>query len=211
MRGKQLHLRLRPPPIRAVLRACYFRLEHRTGTLCPPTWLSPKLLERRGAASDLEMVARDGAAVVRRRRGPGIQGMPLAHLAPGRGGRQSGGRGFGRGVEVAVYGASAGMDEFRMFYFEEPWRYISPTCSRLQRSRASDRNPELRGAHIRHLVAFIPGQGQSPARSSQRPALPWTGAKSIVAIGRRQVGLKGYAWRDFVPRPEASRPEVTWR
>jgi hypothetical protein len=38
--------------------------------------------------------------------------------------------------------------------------------------------------------------GQAPAQ-----ALPWTRADSIVAIGTRQIGLKGYAWRDFMPRP----------
>ena len=56
-----------PPPdsaraqIRAVLRAFYFHLEHQNWDALSTYVLSPKLLERRGAPSDLEMVTRDRA------------------------------------------------------------------------------------------------------------------------------------------------------
>ena len=98
-----------PPPdsarvqIRAVLRAFYFYLAHQNWEALSTYVLSPKLLECRGGPSDLEMVTRRPGPRPRiGARGPGVRGMPFAHLAPGRGGRHSFGRGLGRGVGVAV-------------------------------------------------------------------------------------------------------------
>jgi hypothetical protein len=120
-----------PPPdsaraqIRAVLRAFYFHLEHQNWDALSTYVLSPKLLERRGAPSDLEMVTRD--------RG---RGRASAHADPASGAcpsrtsphvEEAAIRLDGDWAEVSVSrcsGASAGVDEFRMLYFEERWRFI---------------------------------------------------------------------------------------
>jgi hypothetical protein len=61
------------------------------------------------------------------------------------------------------------------------------------------------GRRVR-LVAFILATFiVLPGRATGQ-ALPWTRADSIVAIGRGQIGLKGYAWRDFMPRPGGKPP-----
>jgi GNAT superfamily N-acetyltransferase len=57
----------------------------------------------------------------------------------------------------------------------------------------------LRAAFIVTTFNLLPGRATGQA-------LPWTRADSIVAIGRGQIGLKGYAWRDFMPRPGGKPP-----
>jgi hypothetical protein len=108
-----------------VLRAFYFHLEHQNWDALSTYVLSPKLLERRGAPSDLEMVTRD--------RG---RGRASAHADPASGAcpsrpspqvEEADVRLDGDWAEVSVSrcsGASAGVDEFRMLYFEERWRFI---------------------------------------------------------------------------------------
>ena len=120
-----------PPPdsaraqIRAVLRAFYFHLEHQNWDALSTYVLSPKLLERRGAPSDLEMVTRDrgrgrasahadaGSAACPSRTSPQVEEAAI--------------RLDGDWAEVSVSrcsGAAAGVDEFRMLYFEQRWRFI---------------------------------------------------------------------------------------
>jgi hypothetical protein len=111
--------------IRAVLRAFYYNLEHRNWEALSPYVLSPKLLERRGAPSDLAMVTRD--------RG---RGRASAHAEPASDAcasrtspqvEQADIQLDGDWAEVSVSrcsGASAGVDEFRMLYFEQRWRFI---------------------------------------------------------------------------------------
>jgi hypothetical protein len=50
------------------------------------------------------------------------------------------------------------------------------------------------------LVAFILAVPNLLPGQTTGPGLPWTRADSIVVIGRGQIGLKSYAWRDFMPR-----------
>ena len=113
------------PQIRAVLRAFYYHLEHQNWEALSTYVLSPKLLERRGAPSDLQMVTRD--------RG---RGRASAHAEPGSTAcasatspqvEQAAIRLDGDWAEVSVSrcsGAAAGVDEFRMLYFEDRWRFI---------------------------------------------------------------------------------------
>ena len=111
--------------IRAVLRAFYLNLATQNWDALAAYVLSPKLLERRGAPGDLQMVARDRA------RG---RGSPPAVAAP----RtcpasassmidQAAIRLDGDWAEVSVprcSGPSPGVDEFGMLYFEQRWRFI---------------------------------------------------------------------------------------
>jgi hypothetical protein len=111
--------------IRGVLRAFYLHLESRDWEALSPYVLSPKLLERRGAPGELEMVTRD------RTRG---RGASHAATAPGTCPAARPAlvdkaviRVDGDWAEVSVprcSGASAGVDELRMLYFEERWRFI---------------------------------------------------------------------------------------
>jgi hypothetical protein len=111
--------------IRAVLRAFYFNLEHQNWEALSTYVLSPKLLERRGAPSDLEMVTRD-----RGRRRASAHADALSRACPARTSPQveeADIRLDGDWAEVSVSrcsGASAGVDEFRMLYFEQRWRFI---------------------------------------------------------------------------------------
>jgi hypothetical protein len=110
--------------IRAVLRAFYLHLENQNWEALSAYVLSPKLLERRGAPSELQRVARDRA-----------RGRASSHA--GAASRRCSGssadvneaaiRLDGDWAEVSVprcKGAAAGVDEFRMLYFEERWRFI---------------------------------------------------------------------------------------
>jgi hypothetical protein len=111
--------------IRTVLRAFYFNLEHQNWDALSAYVLSPKLLERRGGPADLQRVARD--------RGRG-RGSSHAAAAPTSCPSSTSPtvdeaaiRLDGDWAEVSVprcSGASSGVDEFRMLYFEERWRFI---------------------------------------------------------------------------------------
>ncbi len=111
--------------IRAVLRAFYLHLENRNWEALSAYVLSPKLLERRGAPDDLQRVGRDRA-----------RGRGSSHAAAG---PMSCPRGSSPRVDAAVIGldgdwaevsvprcsgATPGVDELRMLYFEERWRFI---------------------------------------------------------------------------------------
>ena len=111
--------------IRSVLRAYYMHFESRNWDALSPYVLSPKLLERRGAPGQVEAVARD------RTRGRGAShpasaprtcsGKPSASVD------EATIHVDGDWAEVAVprcSGAAAGVDELRMLYFEERWRFI---------------------------------------------------------------------------------------
>jgi hypothetical protein len=111
--------------IRAVLRAFYLNLANQNWDALAAYVLSPKLLERRGAPGDRQMVVRDRTRV---------RGSPPAVAAPqtcpssaspmiGEGAIRL----DGDWAEVSVprcNGTSPGVDEFGMLYFEERWRFI---------------------------------------------------------------------------------------
>lgn len=112
--------------IRTVLRGFYSNLESRNWDALAAYVLSPKLLERRGAAGDSQIVARDrtrtrassrvAAAPVRC---PSSSSSPMID--------QAAIQLDGDWAEVSVprcRGGSAGTDEFRLLYFEERWRFI---------------------------------------------------------------------------------------
>ena len=111
--------------IRAVLRAFYLHLENQNWDALSPYVLSPKLLERRGGPGDVQMVTKD------RTRGRGSShaastpttcpSKPSALID------EAAIRLDGDWAEVSVprcSGSSAGVDELRMLYFEERWRFI---------------------------------------------------------------------------------------
>ncbi|HWN18061.1 MAG TPA: hypothetical protein VNO19_03995 [Gemmatimonadales bacterium] len=111
--------------IGAVLRAFYLNFGNRNWDALASYVLSPKLLERRGAPGEHQMVARD------RTRG---RTPPPAPAAPGTCPSSASPmideaaiRLDGDWAEVSVArcsGPSAGVDEFGMLYFEERWRFI---------------------------------------------------------------------------------------
>jgi hypothetical protein len=111
--------------IRAVLRAFYLHLENQNWEALSPYVLSPKLLERRGSPEDVQMVARDRA----RSRG-GSHAVPRPRTCPAKPSAlidEAVIRLDGDWAEVSVprcSGATAGVDELRMLYFEERWRFI---------------------------------------------------------------------------------------
>jgi hypothetical protein len=108
-----------------VLRAFYLNLENKNWEALSAYVLSPKLLERRGAPGDLQMVARD------RGRGRGSSHaaaapVPCPSSTPAAV-EEAAIRLDGDWAEVSVprcSGTSGGGDEFRMLYFEERWRFI---------------------------------------------------------------------------------------
>ena len=111
--------------IRSVLRAYYLNLANQNWDALAAYVLSPKLLERRGAPGDLQMVARDRMRA---------RGSPDAAAAP-RGCPSSASpmideaviRLDGDWADVSVprcSGASPGVDQFGMLYFEQRWRFI---------------------------------------------------------------------------------------
>jgi hypothetical protein len=111
--------------IRAVLRAFYLNLASQRWDALAAYVLSPKLLERRGAPADLQMVARDRA---RGRGSPPAQAAP--RTCPSSDSPmidQAAIRLDGDWAEVSVprcSGAAPGVDEFGMLYFERRWRFI---------------------------------------------------------------------------------------
>jgi hypothetical protein len=111
--------------IRSVLRAFYLNFASQNWDALAAYVLSPKLLERRGAPGDRQLVARD------RSRG---RGSPAAVAAP-RACPSSASPMIddavigldGDWADVSVprcSGASPGVDQFGMLYFEQRWRFI---------------------------------------------------------------------------------------
>jgi hypothetical protein len=111
--------------IRVVLRAFYLHLENQNWDALSPYVLSPKLLERRGGPGDVQKVTKDRT----RGRGSSHAGStpttcpskPSALID------EAAIRLDGDWAEVSVprcSGSSAGVDELRMLYFEERWRFI---------------------------------------------------------------------------------------
>lgn len=110
--------------IRSVLRAFYLNLANRNWDALAAYVLSPKLLERRGAPGELQLVARD------RTRGRGSPSVAAPRACP------SGASPMiddavigldGDWADVSVprcSGASPGVDQFGMLYFEQRWRFI---------------------------------------------------------------------------------------
>jgi hypothetical protein len=111
--------------IRAVLRAFYLNLENQNWDALSGYVLSPKLLERRGAPGDLQMTARNRA---RDRGSSHAVTAPIpcpSSTSPGV--ERAAIRLDGDWAEVSVprcSGASLGVDEFRLLYFEDRWRFI---------------------------------------------------------------------------------------
>ena len=111
--------------IRAVLRAFYLNLANQNWEALSAYVLSPKLLERRGAPGDLQMVTKDRA------RGRGSSHATAAPMrCPSSASPavdEAAIRVDGDWAEVSVprcRESSSGADEFRMLYFEGRWRFI---------------------------------------------------------------------------------------
>jgi len=110
--------------VRSVLRAFYFHLAARDWDGLAAYVLSPKLLERRGAAGELETVTRD------RRRGRGSPALMAPPSCPSSASPmidEAAIRLDGDWAEVSVSrcsGRSPLVDEFGMLYFEHRWRFI---------------------------------------------------------------------------------------
>jgi hypothetical protein len=111
-----------PVQIRAVLRAYYLNLANQNWDALSTYVLSPKLLERRGGPGDVQMVTRDrtrGRGSSHAAAGPlSCSSSPVDDAAI---------RIDGDWAEVSVprcRGTSSGVDEFRMLYFENRWRFI---------------------------------------------------------------------------------------
>lgn len=111
--------------IRGVLRAFYLHLQNQNWEALSAYVLSPKLLERRGTPEELELVtkgrsrARGSSPSAPAPRTCASNTSPMideaAILVDG------------DWAEVSVprcSGTSPGVDEFRMLYFEERWRFI---------------------------------------------------------------------------------------
>ena len=111
--------------IRGVLRAFYMHLEHRNWDALSPYVLSPKLLERRGDAGDAHASTKDRT---RGRDSSHAASRPKACPAsPSARIDDASIRIDGDWAEVSVprcRGDSGGVDELRMLYFEERWRFI---------------------------------------------------------------------------------------
>jgi hypothetical protein len=102
--------------IRSVLRAFYLHLESQNWEALSPYVLSPKLLERRGAARARGRGSSHAASTPRQ-----CPAKPAASID------EAAIRLDGDWAEVSVprcSGALAGVDELRMLYFEERWRFI---------------------------------------------------------------------------------------
>ena len=111
--------------VRLVLRAFYRNLASRDWDALAAYVLSPKLLERRGAPGDLQLVTRDRN---RSRRAPAATVAPPA-CPSGASPMIDEAAIFldGDWAEVSVprcSGASPGVDQFGMLFFERRWRFI---------------------------------------------------------------------------------------
>jgi len=111
--------------VRSVLRAFYLHLENHNWQALSAYVLSPKLLERRGAPGDSQAVTKD------RLRGKGAShALATPRTCPAKPAAsvdEAAIRLDGDWAEVSVprcSGDSAGVDEFRLLYFEERWRLI---------------------------------------------------------------------------------------
>jgi hypothetical protein len=112
--------------IRTVLRGFYSNLESRNWDALAAYVLSPKLLERRGAAGDSQLVARDRT---RTRASSRVAAAPVRCTSSGSSPMidQADIQLDADWAEVSVprcRGGSAGTDEFRLLYFEQRWRFI---------------------------------------------------------------------------------------
>ena len=111
--------------IRAVLRAFYLNLANKNWDALAAYVLSPKLLERRGAPGDLQVVARDRT---RGRVSPAALATP--QVCPSSASPmidEAVIRVDGDWADVSVSrcsGVSPGVDQFGMLYFEHRWRFI---------------------------------------------------------------------------------------
>jgi len=111
--------------VRSVIRAFYRNLEAQDWDALAAYVLSPKLLERRGAAADSQLVLRDrtrsrtvASAVAPPSSCPSRSSPMIDDAAI---------RVDGDWAEVSVprcSGTVPGVDEFRLLYFEERWRFI---------------------------------------------------------------------------------------
>ena len=110
--------------IRVVLRAFYLHLENQNWEALSPYVLSPKLLERRGSPED--QMATKGRP--RSRGASHTASRPrICPAKPSALIDEAAIRLDGDWAEVSVprcSGATAGVDELRMLYFEERWRFI---------------------------------------------------------------------------------------
>jgi hypothetical protein len=111
--------------IRSVLRAFYLNLANQNWDALAAYVLSPKLLERRGAPGDLQLVARD------RTRGRGSRPAVAApRVCPSSASPMIDDAVIGLDgdwADVSVprcSGPSPGVDQFGMLYFEQRWRFI---------------------------------------------------------------------------------------
>ena len=111
--------------IRSVLRAFYLNLANQNWDALAAYVLSPKLLERRGAPGDLQLVARDRT---RGRGSPAAVAAPRACPSSASPMTDDAVIGLdGDWADVAVprcSGPSPGVDHFGMLYFEQRWRFI---------------------------------------------------------------------------------------
>lgn len=111
--------------IRGVLRAFYLNLQNQNWDALAAYVLSPKLLERRGAPGDLQLVARD-----RTRRRWSADGATAPRTCPSSASPMIEDAAIhldGDWADVAVprcNGSAGGVDQFGMIYFEERWRFI---------------------------------------------------------------------------------------
>ena len=112
--------------IRTVLRGFYSSMESGNWDALAAYVLSPKLLERRGAAGDSQLVARDRTRTRASSRVPAAPATcPSSDGSPTI--DQADIQLDADWAEVSVprcRGGSAGTDEFRLLYFEERWRFI---------------------------------------------------------------------------------------
>jgi hypothetical protein len=112
--------------IRTVLRGFYSSMESGNWDALAAYVLSPKLLERRGAAGDSQLVARDRT---RTRASSRVAAAPVTCPSSDSSPMidQADIRLDADWAEVSVprcRGGAAGTDEFRLLYFEERWRFI---------------------------------------------------------------------------------------
>jgi hypothetical protein len=111
--------------IRPVLRAFYFNLASHNWDALAAYVLSPKLLERRGAPKDVQLVARD-----RTRSRGGQTALAAPPACPSSASPMIDAaviRLDGDWADVSVprcSGPSPGVDQFGMIYFEQRWRFI---------------------------------------------------------------------------------------
>jgi len=112
--------------IRTVLRGFYSNMKSGNWDALAAYVLSPKLLERRGAEGDSQLVARDRT---RTRASSRVAAAPVTCPSSDSSPMidQADIQLDADWAEVAVprcRGGSAGSDEFRLLYFEERWRFI---------------------------------------------------------------------------------------